>query len=401
MTDGTIERPPDTKTKMKTIQRKKYTTIMKTLLLVSSIPQFNQAQDIRIANKLHAFVNAEGILQTNKLSNHLINDLQGMISKNKMESILPNAKVQTGIIDTGSSIICFPYADNFDPTTLKALTKPRNMSGIAGDCAITHEGIKNFETIDTKGRIVHIKRKGFLVPKLPVRLLPPQQLMQNEYNEWYNITNKRAIMEFKNGQHVNTPINHQTKLPYIFLFKDLKGSIDTINRSFYTCVAKENNQNLSETQKSTLKLHWRIGHKSLEYIKWISRRGILGSHGDRIHKITSNDCPKCGTCIYSKQTTNPSITRTHKQTQEQHHLNLKKLHLGDMIATDQFEISKAGRLFGTAGRESLNKKYCGGTIFYCPAAKIIKVYFQTSLNAAETIVSKINSNALWENMGLT
>ena len=59
-----------------------------------------------------------------------------------------------------------------------------------------------------------------------------------------------------------------------------------------------------------------------------------------------------------------------------------------MIATDQFEISKAGRLFGTAGRESLNKKYCGGTIFYCPARKRIKVYFQTSLNAAKTIVSK-------------
>ena len=196
------------------------------------------------------------------------------------------------------------------------------------------------------------------------------------------------FFEFRNGQHVNTPINPQTKLPYIFLFKDLLNSIDNINRSLYTCVAKENNQNLSDTQKSTLKLHWRFGHKSLEYIKWISRRGILGSHGNRISKITTNDCPKCATCIYSKQTTNPSIIKAHKQSQEQHQLNINKLQPGDMIATDQFEISKAGRLFGTAGKESLNKKYCGGTIFYDPASKIIRVYFQTSLNASETIVSK-------------
>ena len=145
---------------------------------------------------------------------------------------------------------------------------------------------------------------------------------------------------------------------------------------------------MRETQKSTLKLHWRFGHKSLEYIKWISRRGILGSHGDRISKITTNDCPKYATCIYSKHATSPSITRSHKQSQEQHQLNIVKLQPGDMIATDQFEISKAGRLFGTAGKTSLNKKYCGGTIFYNAASKIIKVYFQTSLNSAKTIGSK-------------
>ena len=59
-----------------------------------------------------------------------------------------------------------------------------------------------------------------------------------------------------------------------------------------------------------------------------------------------------------------------------------------MVATDQCGISKDGRLFGSPGREALNKKHCGGTIFYYPAAKILKVYFQTSLNAAETILSK-------------
>ena len=113
-------------------------------------------------------------------------------------------------------------------------------------------------------------------------------MVQNKY---------RAVFEFKDGQKVNTPINPQTKLPYIFFFKDLSSSIDDINRSLYTCVAKENNQNLSETQKLTLKLHWRFGHKSLEYIKWIARRDILGSHGNRINKITIKHCPKCATCI--------------------------------------------------------------------------------------------------------
>ena len=173
------------------------------------------------------------------------------------------------------------------------------------------------------------------------------------------------------------------------MFKYIEKSIEDIKLSLYNCVAEENNQNLNDTQKETLKWHWRFGHRALPYIQWISRRGILGVHSNRIsNAISKHNCPKCATCIYAKQTATPSKTRSLKKEQPEHNLNINKLVPGEMIAVDQFEISKPGRLFGTFGREEINKRYCGGTIFYDPVSKLVQVYFQISLNAAETILSK-------------
>ena len=59
-----------------------------------------------------------------------------------------------------------------------------------------------------------------------------------------------------------------------------------------------------------------------------------------------------------------------------------------MIAVDQFKITKTGRLFETTGKKSITRKYCGGTMFYDPVTKIIKCYYQISLNGHETILSK-------------
>ena len=216
------------------------------------------------------------------MPNHLINDLKGLIDQTKFESILPNHHIQTGIIDSGSSILCTPHEDDFLPKTFKPLLKQKKINGIARGLQITHTGMTNYETIDTKGRIVKIKCKGYLIPGLPHRLLPHQKPMRDEFHEWYKMNDKQAILEFKDGQNVKTPYNNRTKLPFIFIFKDKEASIDTIHNSLFTCDTKETNQNLNNLQRETLKWHWRFGHCALFYIHWISRRGILGSYGDRI-----------------------------------------------------------------------------------------------------------------------
>ena len=115
------------------------------------------------------------------------------------------------------------------------------------------------------------------------------------------MNDKQAILEFKNGHNVKTPYNTQTKLPFIFIFKDIEKSIDKIHNSLFTCVAKETNQNLNNIQRKTLKWYWCFGHRVLSYIQWIARCGFLGSHGDRIcNTISQINCPKCATCIYAK-----------------------------------------------------------------------------------------------------
>lgn len=123
---------------------------------------------------------------------------------------------------------------------------------------------------------------------------------------------------------------------FIFLFHNLSFSMHSIQHSLYNCVVKENNQNLDERQKLSLKIHWQLGHQVLQYIKWIINWGIFGKFAKWIIKILINNCPKYATYIYTKQTT-ITITITKKllkQNQENHNLNTKKLQPGDMIATD-------------------------------------------------------------------
>ena len=55
------------------------------------------------------------------------------------------------------------------------------------------------------------------------------------------MNDKQSILEFKDGHSVKTPFNSQTKFPFIFLFKDIDKSIDTIHHSLFNCVANETN----------------------------------------------------------------------------------------------------------------------------------------------------------------
>ena len=176
-------------------------------MLLSSLPIFLHGQQIELSNNLSGYVNSQGILQSNKLPQHLLNDIRGLIRNNEVESLFGKINLSTGICDTGSSLICSPFAKDFKKDSLKPIEKKRSMNGIAGELQITHAGITNYQTIDTEGRIVSIQKQGFLVPGLPARLIPPQKLMRNDQNEWYKINNKHEVLKFIGGQKVKTSMN--------------------------------------------------------------------------------------------------------------------------------------------------------------------------------------------------
>ena len=73
--------PPTTKYKQKLNKRNKNKTIIQTLLLISSIPQFELSIDQKLSSNFDSFLNQNGILQTNKLPKHLINNLKGLIDQ--------------------------------------------------------------------------------------------------------------------------------------------------------------------------------------------------------------------------------------------------------------------------------------------------------------------------------
>ena len=102
-----------TKYKQKINKRNKYKTTIQHLLLISFIPQFELAVNKNLSSSFNAFLNKDGILQTNKLPNNLINDLKELTDKTKLESMIPNDQIQTGIINSDNSILCKTYKNNF------------------------------------------------------------------------------------------------------------------------------------------------------------------------------------------------------------------------------------------------------------------------------------------------
>ena len=107
--------------------------------------------------------------------------------------MLPDDHIQTGIINSGSSMLYTPYEDSFLPETFQPLLKQKKMNGIVGGLKIAHTEMTNYEMIDTRGRLVKLKRKGYLIPGLPHQLLPPQNLVRDEYNKWYKMNDNVRI----------------------------------------------------------------------------------------------------------------------------------------------------------------------------------------------------------------
>ena len=70
---------------------------------------------------------------------------------------------------------------------------------------------------------------------------------------------------------------------------------------------------------------------------------------------------------------------------------------GDRISVDQYESTVLGCLWGSKGRTRDDNMFNGGTIFVDHASGLIHVEHQVSLNASDTICSKI----LFEHMAKT
>ena len=249
----TVITPEDINIKLRKKHRhNQRSKVMKSLMLVASMPLILRGKELVLHKQLMAFQGIDCILDTQRVPTSLLKDLRAMIMNDETNQLYSKAKVETGLYYTGCSLIGTPNRSDFKRDALKPLQTETKMNGIAGQLSIAHMGITNYQTIDTKERMVKIERKRYLVPELPMRLLPPQKLMLSKYNEWFKINDKFAYLEFRSGQQVNTPMPTKSGLPYMFLFNDVIKELEHVNKALYSCVAKENNQNLSFLQKETL-----------------------------------------------------------------------------------------------------------------------------------------------------
>ena len=288
-----------------------------------------------------------------------------------------------GVVDSGANRLSTFDKKDIMPGTFKPSTGDRIMQGIAGGLEIVGTGICRFEVLDTYGRVKVLEGPGVVLKNLPIRLIPPQIVMPTDADGDFRINGERAHFVFaKDGGIVPTPLDLATNLPMVSLFQDVNKAASSFEHALYSCVTRETNQNLRPTQRALLQYHWRLGHASMEVIRWHGNRKLLGPMSDKIAKAT--ETPMCATCQYGKQTRRPTgTTHTEIRSDKAGGIQRDKLEPGSLIATDQFETRQRGRRFNTTGRETDVDKFAGGTIFTDVATGYTQVYFQVSLGATE------------------
>ena len=112
-----------------------------------------------------------------------------------------------------------------------------------------------------------------------------------------------------------------------------------------------------------LQYHWKLGYIGFQRLQWIGHQGWLGKPGERFGQ-SSVAAPKCGACQFGKQERNPkSGQKTKVDRTRQGILKVDKLKPSDLIFSDQYVSSIAGRVFGRRGAAIFKQKYCSGTLF--------------------------------------
>ena len=198
---------------------------------------------------------------------------------------------------------------------------------------------------------------------------------------YFRINGKGAQLVFANNNgKVQTPIDPKSGLPMLTMFHNVDDAAEKLEIAMHSCVAAENNQNLSPSQKEMLRWHFRLGHASMSAMHWLARRGLLGKLSERL--LRANETPLCATCHHGKQVRRPTgTTLATERSDKIGGIRDGKLEPGDEIAVDQCEVSKRGRRTETGGKEKEKEKFSCGTMFCDVATGFAKCYPQISTGA--------------------
>ena len=122
-------------------------------------------------------------------------------------------------------------------------------------------------------------------------------------------------------------------------------------------------------------------------MKWLGQTGLFGAIGVKMSK-EGVKIPKCAACQFGKQERTPKGGSTIKKSQEGI-LKRDKLRPGELVFLDQFESRLPGRVFNNRGGQVHSQRYKGGSLFCDAATGRVKVYFQSSFTAEETLQTKL------------
>ena len=137
-----------------------------------------------------------------------------------------SSTVVTGIVDTGASHGASNCFEHCDPNSIRRLSTPINLGGIAGGIDIEYFGTAHFETLNLKGDVVPFSVDLLLSDKLPGLLISPQAFLaknhwgesQGKLADHFRIFHDHAEWH-KDGAHLLNMDYDSSFLPRITLFK--------------------------------------------------------------------------------------------------------------------------------------------------------------------------------------
>merc|ERR1712127_939813 len=179
-----------------------------------------------------------------------------------------------------------------------------------------------------------IIRNAIYAPKLPIRLMSPQQFVRQQINDdkaSFIGTKEQLTIKYENKQ-LNAKYRPENNLPTIHTKPGntkLNCFIATNTKS-KQILNKDYNISLSQSQKELLKWHYKLGHKGMQEIQALARINILPRH------LSNTDIPICEACQYGKahlrsKGNSPLIDPT------------KPIKPGDLIHVDQAISRTKGR----------------------------------------------------------
>lgn len=296
------------------------------------------------------------------------------------------------IFDTGASITVSPHLKDFvGPLQTSGLTHSR-LNGVNSSHLIKGMGTIRVLVYTDNHQPRYIETTGYYVPDINVRLFSVQRYIDEHPGEQCVFSLSDNGMQFIfpttiGGGKLTFNYQSTNHLPVAETF--LSSTTPTTGPSKTFQVVDSANTNLSRGQKALLKVHYCLGHINFQWIQHLIRHNFVTFLDPNVSLSSSSDACLCTACQFAKQTRKPDGSKIqHIREKADGALKDNNLRPGSCVSTDQFVSSIPGRLATSFGRERLEDKLVGGTVFVDHASGFIFVQNQASLSAPATIRSK-------------
>jgi hypothetical protein len=296
------------------------------------------------------------------------------------------------VLDSGCSIAITPDRNDFINGTYH--TQEHNISGIGSGLNSAGIGDVNWKFIDVKGQPVTIRLTCLHVPAIPCRLLPPQQVASqgtSKFPEGAWIGRGKSAKVISDGHVIDFPYDPNSNLPSCKMAPGTDRYCSFIAKAMDSTAAvptptpskQDPSQptaalgNLTSNQKTLLRVHHRMAHRSFADIQTWAREGRFKL------PIELSQCtiPVCLSCSFSTATKRPHAGATDS-------LGHESPEPGDFVSVDTMEAGIPGRMAFTNGRPS-HRRYTNSTVWVDQSSKHLWVDHQETKTAKETLISKI------------